>query len=119
MAVACYLHAARPGDAAAHAVAAHQVLDPAPTGTSIAGFWAAALNRPIQYGGDDTAAFEQRMRAFAPGWMAYDMRLMMGRIRKDGMLPNPGDTECLTELLGRPLRSYRDFAAEAARQRQT
>lgn len=30
-AVRC-LHAARPGDAAAHAIAAHQVLDPAPTG---------------------------------------------------------------------------------------
>lgn len=88
------------------------------TGTSIAGFWAEALNRPIQYGGDDTAAFEQQMKAFAPGWMAYDMRLMMGCIQKDGMLPDPGDTERLTTLLGRPLRSYRDFAAETAKQWQ-
>lgn len=59
--------------------------------------------------------FEQQMKVFAPGWMAYDMRLMMGRIQKDGMLPNPGDTERLTTLLGRPLRSYRDFAAETAK----
>lgn len=86
------------------------------TGSAIAGVWSEVLERPVQYGGNDTAAFEQQMKAYAPGWMAYDMRLMMGRIQKDGMLPDPGDTERLTQLLGRPLRSYRDFAIEAAKQ---
>jgi len=30
------------------------------------------------------------------------------------MLPEPGDVERLTELLGRPLHAYRDFAAQIA-----
>jgi hypothetical protein len=47
-----------------------------------------------------------------PGWMAFDMRLMSERFLTDGMLPEAGDVERLTSLLGRPLRSYRDFVAE-------
>ncbi len=50
--------------------------------------------------------------------MAYDLRLMMGRIQEDGMLPDPSDTERLTQLLDWPLRSYCDFAIEAAEQWQ-
>jgi hypothetical protein len=46
--------------------------------------------------------------------MAYDMRLMSERFLSDGMVPNTGDVEALTALLGRPLRSYRDFATEIA-----
>jgi hypothetical protein len=45
--------------------------------------------------------------------MAYDMRLMGARFASDGMLPEAGDVERLQALLGRPLRSYRDFAIEA------
>ena len=51
---------------------------------------------------------------FMPSWMAYDMRLMSERFLTDGMLPDAGDVERLTTLLGRPLRSYRDFAAETS-----
>ncbi len=47
-----------------------------------------------------------------PAWMAYDMRLMSERFLTEGMVPEAGDVERLTKLLGRPLRSYRDFAAE-------
>jgi hypothetical protein len=64
--------------------------------------------------GDDTAGFEQNLRQFMPGWMAYDMRLMSERFLSDGMVPEAGDVERLTTLLGRPLRSYREFAAEVA-----
>jgi hypothetical protein len=46
--------------------------------------------------------------------MAYDMRLMSERFLADGMIPEAGDVARLTALLGRPLRSYRDFAAEVA-----
>ena len=59
-------------------------------------------------------AFEQNLKQFMPRWMAYDMRLMGERFLTDGMLPEGGDVERLTTLLGRPLRSYRDFAAEIA-----
>jgi hypothetical protein len=40
------------------------------------------------------------------------MRLMGERFLTDGMLPEAGDVERLTALLGRPLRQYRDFALE-------
>ncbi len=81
------------------------------SGEDAAALWSEVLGRPVAYGGDDTAAFEQNLRRFMPGWMAYDMRLMAGRFQSEGMVPEAGDVERLTRLLGRPLRSYRDFAA--------
>lgn len=82
------------------------------TGDTVAAIWSGVLNRTITYGGDDTAGFEKNLRNFMPAWMAYDMRLMSERFLTEGMVPEAGDVERLTKLLGRPLRSYRDFAAE-------
>ena len=82
------------------------------TGTDVAGIWSEVLGRPIAYPGDDTAGFENNLRQFTPSWMAFDMRLMSERFLTEGMLPEPGDAARLTALLGRPLRSYRDFASE-------
>jgi uncharacterized protein YbjT (DUF2867 family) len=84
------------------------------TGADAAAIWTDVLGRPIVYPGDDTAAFEQNLRQFMPSWMAFDMRLMAERFLTDGMLPEAADVARLTALLGRPLRSYRDFAAEIA-----
>jgi uncharacterized protein YbjT (DUF2867 family) len=84
------------------------------TGTDLAATWSAVLDRQIGYGGDDTASFEQNLRNFMPGWMAYDMRLMSERFLSDGMVPEKEDVARLTTLLGRPLRSYRDFVAAIA-----
>ncbi|MBB4443400.1 MULTISPECIES: SDR family oxidoreductase [Rhizobium] len=84
------------------------------TGTDIAAIWSDVLARPIHYGGDNTEGFEQNLKQFMPAWMAYDMRLMGERFITDGMLPEASDVERLTKLLGRPLRSYRAFAAETA-----
>jgi uncharacterized protein YbjT (DUF2867 family) len=82
------------------------------TGMDIAAIWSEVLGRTIAYGGDNTGAFEQNLRQFMPGWMAFDMRLMSERFLTEGMIPEAGDVERLTALLGRPLRSYRDFASE-------
>jgi uncharacterized protein YbjT (DUF2867 family) len=82
------------------------------TGTDVAGIWSEVLGRPIAYPGDDTAGFENNLRQFMPSWMAFDMRLMSERFLTEGMIPEPGDAARLTALLGRPLRSYRDFASE-------
>ncbi|RXT28786.1 NmrA family transcriptional regulator [Rhizobium leguminosarum] len=82
------------------------------TGTDIAAIWSDVLARPIHYGGDNTEGFEQNLKQFMPAWMAYDMRLMGERFLTDGMLPEAGDVERLTKLLGRPLRSYSAFASE-------
>jgi uncharacterized protein YbjT (DUF2867 family) len=84
------------------------------TGADAAAIWTEILGRPIAYPGADTAAFEQNLRQFMPSWMALDMRLMAERFVTDGMVPEAGDVERLTALLGRPLRSYRDFAAQIA-----
>ncbi|RWC46764.1 NmrA/HSCARG family protein [Mesorhizobium sp.] len=84
------------------------------TGQDIAAIWSDVLARPINYGGDNTEGFEQNLKQFLPAWMAYDMRLMGERFLTDGMLPETGDVERLTALLGRPLRPYRDFASQIA-----
>lgn len=84
------------------------------TGESIAGIWSAVLGKPIRYAGDDLVAFENQFKSFAPAWMAYDMRLMMNRFQRDGMVATPAAVDRLTARLGRPLRSYQSFAAETA-----
>jgi len=85
------------------------------TGSDVAAIWTDVLGRTIAYPGDDTAGFEQNLRKFMPSWMAFDMRLMSERFLTDGMVPEAGDVERLTALLGRPLRSYRQFASEVAK----
>jgi uncharacterized protein YbjT (DUF2867 family) len=82
------------------------------TGSDVAAIWSDVLDRPVVYGGDDPAGFEQNMASFMPKWMAYEMRLMAERYVSDGMLPEAGDVERLTKLLGRPLHSYRGFVGE-------
>lgn len=82
------------------------------TGTEVAAIWSEVLGRPVVYGGDDPAGFEQNMASFMPKWMAYEMRVMAERYVSDGMIPEAGDAERLTRMLGRPLHSYRGFAAE-------
>jgi hypothetical protein len=68
----------------------------------------------VAYGGDDPTAFESNLTNFLPKWMAYEMRLMAERYVSDGMVPQGGDVERLTSILGRPLGTYRDFAAALA-----
>jgi uncharacterized protein YbjT (DUF2867 family) len=84
------------------------------TGSDIVTIWSEALARPIHYAGGDTSAFEQNLKQFMPPWMAYDMRMMGERFLTDGMLPEGGDVERLKTLLGRPLRTYRNFVFKAA-----
>jgi uncharacterized protein YbjT (DUF2867 family) len=82
------------------------------TGASVAQIWRSALGREVAYGGDDVAAFEAQMASFGPGWLAYDMRLMMAGIQRFGMQAEAGTVERLQAILGRPLRTYEDFVRE-------
>jgi len=84
------------------------------TGESVAAIWSDVLGRPVVYGGDDPSGFEQNMATFLPRWTAYEMRLMAERYVSDGMIPDDGDRERLTAMLGRPLHSYRETAAALA-----
>jgi uncharacterized protein YbjT (DUF2867 family) len=81
---------------------------------NVASIWAEALGRPIRYGGDDLDVLEQRLKAVGPAWLAYDMRLMMGRYQQDGAVASTAEIERVATLLGRQPRSYRDFAVATA-----
>lgn len=84
------------------------------TGADAAAIWSEVLGRPIAYGGDDPSGFEANMAGFMPKWMAYEMRVMAERYVSDGMVPREGDRARMVRILGRPLHSYRDFAAALA-----
>jgi uncharacterized protein YbjT (DUF2867 family) len=81
---------------------------------TVVSIWAEALGRTVRYGGDDLDALEQRLKAFAPSWLAYDMRLMMSRYQQDGSAASKAEVERFAALLGRQPRSYRDFALDMA-----
>ena len=83
------------------------------TGHSVANIWSAALGREVAYGGDDLAAFEAQMASFGPGWLAYDMRLMMAGIQTHGMQAREGTVERLEAIIGHPLRTYETFVRES------
>ncbi|MBR8411566.1 SDR family oxidoreductase [Burkholderia cenocepacia] len=85
------------------------------TGPQLASLWSDTLGRPVAYGGDDPTPFEDNFAKFMPKWMAYEMRLMAERFVSDGMVPEAGDVARLTAILGRPLRTYRDFVAALVR----
>ncbi len=84
------------------------------TGERIAAIWSDILDRPIAYGGDDPSGFEANMATFMPQWMAYEMRLMAERYVSHGMVPDKGDAERLSAILGRPLHDYRKTAQALA-----
>ncbi|CAN5333178.1 NmrA/HSCARG family protein [soil metagenome] len=84
------------------------------TGSNVAAIWSEVMVRPVVYGGDDPTGLEQNLGNIMPKWMAYEMRLMAERFISDGMLPDAGDVERLTQILGRPLHAYRDFASQVA-----
>ena len=86
------------------------------TAENVTSIWSDALDRPIRYAGDDLDVLESRLKAVAPGWLAYDMRLMMRRYQQDGAVATKDDVARLAALLGRPPRSYRDFAQAQARE---
>jgi uncharacterized protein YbjT (DUF2867 family) len=85
------------------------------TGPALAEIWAEALGQTVRYGGDDLDALEQRLRAFAPAWLAYDLKVMMRRYQEDGAVATAAEVERFAALLGHGPRGYRDFAAEVAR----
>lgn len=83
------------------------------TGASVAQIWSSVLGHEITYGGDDVAAFEGQLTSYSPGWLAYDMRLMMAGIQTFGMHSSEGTTAKLESIIGHPLRTYEDFVRES------
>ena len=84
------------------------------TGDDLARLWSGVLGRPIAFGGDDLDAFEANLKAFAPAWYVYDLKLMMRRYQLQGAIASPAEVARLETLLGHPARTYRAFAEETA-----
>ncbi len=78
--------------------------------------WTDVLGKKIAYAGDDRQAFERRAASHGSSAMAYDQALMFEWWQKIGVLATSGAVERLTGMLGRPLRTYGEFARESALQ---
>jgi uncharacterized protein YbjT (DUF2867 family) len=85
------------------------------TGEGVVKIWSGLVGREVRYGGGDLSSYEKQLAAFVPAWMARDLRLMFAAFHEHGMAAKPEAVARMTELLGRPPRSYRDFAAETAK----
>jgi uncharacterized protein YbjT (DUF2867 family) len=85
-------------------------------GETMSALWSAVLGREVRYAGDDLVALEQRLKAFGPGWLARDMRLMMRGYQEKGASASPAELAQTKAVLGRAPRSYRAFAEAAAAQ---
>lgn len=85
------------------------------TGESIASIWSEVLGKKVRYGGNDLDAFEQQVAAFAPGWLARDMYVMMRAYQRHGGRATAEKRQSLERRLGTPARSYRAFAEAAAK----
>ncbi|WP_267428222.1 hypothetical protein [Methylobacterium sp. GC_Met_2] len=85
------------------------------TDPAMAGIWSEALGRVVPYGGGDLDVPEQRLRALAPAWLAYDLKVMMRRDQEDDAVAREAEVKRFAGLLGHRPRSDRDFAGEVAR----
>lgn len=84
------------------------------TGEQTAKIWEEALNREIQYAGNDLNAWEQEALQQMPDWMVYDFKLMYSFFQEEGLAADESDIQQLTNILGHPPRSFGDFAEETA-----
>lgn len=83
------------------------------TGERAAEIWTQVTGQVVTYGGDELGkSFEEQLAQHMPGWQAHDLVAMFRGCQREGMRGKPGAADRLAGLLGRPLRSYRAFAAE-------
>lgn len=88
------------------------------SGPKAASIWSKALGKEIKYAGDNLDLFEEQMRAHAPSWAAFDMRMMFQGYLERGFVAAHDDAATLTKLLGHEPRAYEDFASETVREWQ-
>ena len=82
------------------------------TGPSMAATWAAALGRPITYGGDAIEPFVGVMRAAIPDltdWMANDFDVMMQVTQRIGCPASEADVAVTRAIVGSPLTRHSQF----------
>ena len=84
------------------------------SGPGNAATWSRLLGREIHYTGHNFDQWEEQMRADAPGWTAFDLRMMFQGYFDRGFASTETEVARITKLLGHAPRSYEDFAAETA-----
>jgi len=82
------------------------------SGSKVAAIWSSALGKEVRYVGEGMDAFEEQMRAHAPSWSAFDIRMMFQGYLERGFVAEDGDIATLTGLIGHAPRAYEDFARE-------
>ena len=86
------------------------------TSESAIKIWSEVLGKPVRYVGDDLSEAERRFSKVMPSAMAYDVVGMFRGFHKYGMVGSKASIDRLTALLGRRLRTYRDYAEECAKE---
>lgn len=89
------------------------------TGPEYAAHWADALGRPVIYPGDDIAPFLGAMQGAIPGlgeWEMEDFRLMMQVTQEMGCPATDADHAATRAILGRALRTHREFIADVLKE---
>ncbi|MEJ0091884.1 MAG: NmrA family NAD(P)-binding protein [Methylocella sp.] len=84
------------------------------TGLSCAAVWAAALNRPVKYAGNDMELYA-RMHNFLGPALVFTYSRLLEFYQENGLLAAEADIFDTTKLLGRGPRSLEAFAEETAR----
>jgi len=84
------------------------------SGPGNAAIWTKLLGKEIKYTGHNFDQWEQQMRARAPGWTAFDLRMMFQGYFDRGFASTEQEVARVTKLLGHAPRSHEDFASETA-----
>jgi uncharacterized protein YbjT (DUF2867 family) len=82
------------------------------TGEDVAEVWAAALDCPVAYVGDDLDRWEAGVRDMMPGWMVDDLRMMSEHFLARGLVATEEDYASMSHVLGHAPRLFSDFVAE-------
>jgi uncharacterized protein YbjT (DUF2867 family) len=86
------------------------------SGPGNAAIWSKLLGKEIRYTGHNFDQWEVQMRANAPAWTAFDLRMMFQGYFDRGFASTATEVTRLTKLLGHAPRSYESFAEETSRQ---
>jgi uncharacterized protein YbjT (DUF2867 family) len=88
-------------------------------GEATAAAWQRHLGRPVRYAGDDLEAWAAGARTMLPERLVHDFAIMYRYFQERGWAAPPGAVARLTALLGRPPRSFDDYASRTAAEWRT
>ena len=81
-------------------------------GESVAAAWSRHLGRDVLYAGDDLGRWERNAGADMVRWRRDDDRALYRYMQESGFVADPRQRIDLERMIGRPLRTFDEFAAE-------